>query len=228
MTAYVIDPPPPVSLSVMNSQMRYPVHRVYCIGRNYADHAVEMGHDPSQEPPFFFQKNPDNLSESNLFPYPPGGHDVHHEVELMVALKSGGSNLSVDQAKEAVFGYGICLDMTLRDVQAQAKKLGQPWEPAKAFDSSAPCSGIKRAEEVHNITDGRIILRVNGNIRQSGKLNQMIWKIPEIIVRLSQLFTLRAGDVILTGTPAGVGAVVPGDQLKAAIDSIGELDVRVV
>ncbi|NRA99535.1 MAG: fumarylacetoacetate hydrolase family protein [Rhodobacteraceae bacterium] len=224
---FVISPPAPVSLPVAGTDALFPVRRVYCIGRNYAAHAVEMGHDPDREPPFFFQKNPDNLDPSGEFPYPPGTNDVHHEMEMLVALKSGGQGIAVADALDHVYGYGIALDMTRRDLQGQAKKMGRPWEVGKAFERSAPCGPIHPASEVGHPAQGRIALRVNGNLRQEGDLNQMIWKVPEMIAVLSEHFVLASGDVILTGTPAGVGPVVRGDTLHGEIDGFGALDVRV-
>ncbi|MCL3883528.1 fumarylacetoacetate hydrolase family protein [Marivita sp. GX14005] len=227
MNPYVIPPPTPVSLPVSGTDARFPVRRVYCIGRNYAAHAVEMGHDPDCEPPFFFQKNPDNLDPSGNFPYPPRSRDVHHEAEMLVALKSGGRGIAARDALDHVFGYGLALDMTRRDLQAQAKKQGRPWEIGKAFERSAPCGAIHPAEDVGHPARGRIALSVNGALRQEGDLNQMIWKVPQMIAYLSDYFTLSAGDVILTGTPSGVGPVGRGDVLEMSIDGLGHLTVRV-
>lgn len=201
MDGFVFAPQPQPSLTIKNSLQKFPIHRVYCIGRNYVDHAIEMGHDPDKEPPFFFQKNPQNLYESTTFPYPALSDDVHHEIELMVALKAGGSKFSSEQAQASIFGYGICLDMTRRDLQAEAKKLARPWEIAKAFEHSAPCSPLTDVKSVDPMVTGEISLTINGEIRQQGNLNQMIWKIPEMIAVLSRYFTLCAGDIILTGTP---------------------------
>ncbi|MHC5306101.1 fumarylacetoacetate hydrolase family protein [Bartonella sp. LJL80] len=228
MSAYVFTPSTQPSLPIKGTDKLFPVHRIYCVGRNYADHAIEMGHDPAKEAPFFFQKNPDNLVVDGRFPYPPQSHDVHHEVELVVALKKGGKDLSVEQAADCVFGYGIGLDMTRRDLQAEMKKAGRPWEIAKAFEHSAPCSPLIEAGKVKPMGEGVISLSVNGETRQSGNLNQMIWKIPEMIAYLSQLFELQAGDVIMTGTPSGVGAVQKGDRLVGHIDGLDDLTVTVV
>ncbi|GFE48928.1 fumarylacetoacetase [Roseobacter cerasinus] len=206
----------------------FPVRRVYCIGRNFAAHAVEMGHDPNREPPFFFQKNPDNLDASGDFPYPAQSSDVHHEVELLVALKSGGTNIALDQALDHVWGYGVALDMTRRDLQGVAKKMGRPWEIGKAFERSAPVGPLRPVSEVGHPDQGRISLTVNGEVRQEGDLNQMIWKVLEMISYLSEYFALAAGDVILAGTPAGVGAVSRGDTMHATIEGVGELTVKVV
>jgi fumarylpyruvate hydrolase len=226
---YAFPPPDQVALPVQGSDAVFPVHRIYCVGRNYAAHAIEMGHDPDRDPPFFFQKNPDNLlPEGNNFPYPPKSQDVHHEVELAVALKSGGANIAEADAPGCVFGYAVCLDMTRRDLQGAMKKLGRPWEIGKAFENSAPCGNIIPASAAGHPDAGTISLRINGETRQQGDLNQMIWKVPEMISNLSELFVLRAGDIILTGTPAGVGPVQPGDRIEARIDGIGDLSVKVV
>lgn len=228
MVDYVIAPPATVAIPVRGKSAFFPVRRIYCIGRNYAAHAVEMGHDPDREPPFFFQKNPDNLDVSGVFPYPPHSADVHHEVELAVALKSGGVDIPVETALDHVYGYATCIDMTRRDLQGEAKKLGRPWEIGKAFERSAPITPLAAAEEVGHPSRGRIELRVNGALRQEGDLSQMIWKVPEMIAYLSDYFALAAGDIILSGTPAGVGPVVRGDTMEARIDGLDPLTVKVV
>jgi fumarylpyruvate hydrolase len=228
MTDFVFDPGPRPALPVAGRRELFPVHRVYCIGRNYADHAREMGHDPEREPPFFFQKNPDDLDPSGSFPYPPQSTDVHHEVELAVLLGRGGSDLSIDAAMDCVWGYAVALDMTRRDLQAAAKKLARPWETAKAFARSAPIGEAVPADAFGVPSRGAVTLAVNGAVRQSGDLAEMIWSVPEIIAVLSRFFELAPGDVILTGTPAGVGAVVRGDTIEARIDRLPPLVVRVV
>ena len=205
----------------------FPVRRVYCIGRNYAAHAVEMGHNPDKEAPFFFQKNPDNLNPSSEFPYPPKSNDVHHEAEMLVALKSGGTNISQEVAMSHVYGYALCLDMTRRDRQGEMKKAGRPWEIGKAFEHSAPCGPIHRASEVGHPNEGELTLRVNGELRQEGNLNQMIWKVPEMIAYLSAYYELAAGDVILSGTPSGVQAVERGDVMLLNLNLLGSLEVTV-
>ncbi|WP_199224751.1 fumarylacetoacetate hydrolase family protein [Falsochrobactrum shanghaiense] len=228
-TAYVFKPAPVPTLPVANSQALFPVHRIYCVGRNFADHAIEMGHDPNKEPPFFFQKNPDTLVVAGAdFPYPPETNDVHHEVELVVALQSGGDNIPLEKALDCVYGYAVGLDMTRRDLQGEAKKLGRPWETGKAFEQSAPCGPLHPVAAVGHPTQGAIWLKVNGEIRQNGDLNQMIWKVPEMISYLSRLFTLRAGDLIFAGTPAGVGAIVKGDEMVAHVDGVDEVAFKVV
>lgn len=228
MTSFVIDVPKIPALPVAGTDALFPVRRVYCIGRNYAAHAVEMGHDPNKEPPFFFQKNPDNLDASGTFPYPGKTADVHHEVELAVVLKSGGSGIAVADALSHVYGYAVALDMTRRDLQAVAKDMGRPWDTAKAFEHSAPIGPVIPASICGHPQAGSITLTVNGTLRQSGDLNQMIWKIPEMIAYLSEYFTLAAGDVILTGTPSGVGPVVRGDRLEASVEGFAPFTVEVV
>ena len=226
--AYLFDPPPVPSLPIAGKDVLFPVHRIYCVGRNYAEHTREMGHDPDKEPPFFFQKNPDNLLLTGAFPYPMASEDVHWEIEMVAALQSGGTNISVDTAMDNVFGYAVALDMTRRDLQGVAKKMGRPWEVGKAFEYSAPCTPLTPAAEIGHPDKGAIWLDVNGTRRQEGDLAQMIWSIPEQIAYLSTLFELRAGDLILTGTPAGVSAVQRGDVMKGHVDGLPELDVKVV
>ncbi|MEX3015444.1 fumarylacetoacetate hydrolase family protein [Gymnodinialimonas hymeniacidonis] len=206
----------------------FPVRRVYCIGRNFADHAIEMGHDPNREAPFFFQKNPDSLDPSGQFPYPPHSQNVHHEVELLIALKSGGTNIPVASALDHVWGYGVALDMTRRDLQGEAKQAGRPWEIGKAAERSGPVGPVHPASDVGHIESGRIAVSVNGEVKQDGDLNQMIWKVPEMISYLSEYFELAAGDVILGGTPAGVGPVERGETMVASIQGLGEITVNVV
>lgn len=227
MTDFVI-PAPQVPAIPVSGGGEFPVRRIYCIGRNYAAHAVEMGHDPDREPPFFFQKNPDNLDVSGEFPYPARSTDVHHEVELVVALKSGGTDIPIAGALDHVWGYAVSLDMTRRDLQGEAKKLGRPWEIGKAFERSAPVGPLQPVSRVGHPDHGRIALKVNGVLKQEGDLNQMIWKVPEMISYLSEYFELKAGDIIMSGTPAGVGPVVRGDTMEATIEGLGKLVVKVV
>jgi fumarylpyruvate hydrolase len=226
---YVIPVLPTPSLAVEGAGARFPVHRIYCVGRNYAEHAREMGHDPDREPPFFFMKPADAIvTDGRDFVYPSGSADVHHELELVVALSSGRADIPVARALEHVYGYAVGLDMTRRDLQAEAKKMGRPWDTGKAFDGSAPCSAIRRAAEIGHPSAGAVWLEVNGAPRQRGDLAQLIWKIPEMIAYLSTLFTLAPGDLIFTGTPAGVGPVERGDALRGAVEGVGTLAVRVV
>lgn len=227
-SAYVITPPGIPTLPVEGSDKLFPIHRIYCVGRNYAEHAIEMGHDPNKEPPFFFQKNPDNVITNGTFPYPDKSSDVHYELEMLVAIGKGGINIPVEKAMEHVWGYGIGLDMTRRDLQGEAKKLGRPWEVGKAFEASAPCSALVPASKIGHPTAGKVWLNVNGTQRQVGDLNQMIWKVPEMIAILSGLFELKAGDIIMSGTPAGVGAIVRGDVMEGGVDGVGTLNVKVV
>jgi len=226
--SYVFSPAPVPTLPVAGSADLFPVRRVYCVGRNYAEHAREMGHDPDREPPFFFQKNPNNLTIDGRFPYPTQSTDVHHEIELAVALKSGGVDIDPKRALDHVYGYAVALDMTRRDLQGAAKRLGRPWDTGKAFEKSAPCSAIVPAEHIGDPTDGAITLDVNGERRQAGDLAQLIWPVPMLIAHLSMYFELAAGDVILTGTPAGVGPVKVGDKLLGEVVGIGQLAVEVV
>ncbi|HEY0570607.1 MAG TPA: fumarylacetoacetate hydrolase family protein [Enterovirga sp.] len=226
---YVFEPPPIPSLGISGETGRFPVHRIYCVGRNYAEHAREMGSDPTREPPFFFMKPADTVLPSGTdFPYPTKSNDVHHEIELVAALKSGGTNISEADALGHVFGYGVGLDMTRRDLQGEAKKTGRPWDTGKGFDLSAPCSDLVRADKVGHPSSGRIWLKVNGETRQQGDLSELIWSLPEMIAYLSSLFTLRPGDLIMTGTPAGVAAVKRGDVLEGGVEGIGEIRTRVV
>ncbi|MEM6635573.1 MAG: fumarylacetoacetate hydrolase family protein [Pseudomonadota bacterium] len=228
MQDLVFAPTPTTLLPVSGTAAQFPVRRVYCIGRNYAAHAVEMGHDPDREPPFFFQKNSDNLTITGQFPYPAMTNDVHHEVEVAVALATGGTDIQTETALSHVFGYALALDMTRRDLQGQAKKMGRPWEVGKAFEQSAPIAPLRPTADIGHPTNGELSLSVNSTVRQQGDLSQMIWKVPEIISYLSAYFTLAAGDVILTGTPAGVGPVARGDRLEAAHPQLGTLTVDVV
>ena len=227
MTEHAIDTPPVVALPIAGSDALFPVRRVYCIGRNYAAHAIEMGHDPDREPPFFFQKNPNNLDPSGTFPYPPHSSDVHHEIEVAVMLKSGGMNITIEEAESHIFGYALSLDMTRRDLQGAQKKLGRPWEIGKAFERSAPVGPVHRVSDTGPLNDGAVTLKVNGEVRQEGNLNQMIWKVPEMISYLSEYFELAAGDVILSGTPSGVGPVLRGDTMEVAVDGLGSMVVEV-
>jgi fumarylpyruvate hydrolase len=226
--SFVIQPAPQVSLPVAGSADRFPVRRIYCVGRNYAEHAKEMGHDPNKEPPFFFQKNPDNVLTSGEMPYPSQTKDLHHEIELVVALKSGGVNIPAASALEHVYGYAVGLDMTRRDLQGEAKKMGRPWEVGKAFECSAPITAVFPASRTGHPAKGAIWLKVNGVVKQKGDLSELIWNIPDTIAYLSTLFRLQAGDLIMSGTPAGVAAVHRGDILEGHVEGVGDLKVVVV
>jgi fumarylpyruvate hydrolase len=224
---YVFAPAPQATLPIKGSDKLFPVHRIYCVGRNYAEHTKEMGGD-TKDPPFFFQKNANNARSDGTFPYPSSTSNVHHEIEMVVGLKSGGVNIKPEDAMRHVFGYAVGIDMTRRDLQDAAKKLARPWEVAKAFENSGPCSALVPAEQVKNPNKGAIWLDVNGQRRQTGDLEQMIWDIPNQIAFLSGLFELKAGDLIFTGTPSGVGAIKKGDVMTAHIDGVGDLEVKVV
>jgi fumarylpyruvate hydrolase len=223
---YVIDIGPRPSLAVAGNDARFPVGRIYCVGRNYAEHAREMGHDPDREPPFFFMKAANSVVDSGAtLAYPVGTKDVHHEVEMVVALASGGRNIPVEKALDHVWGYGVGLDMTRRDIQGEAKKMGRPWEMGKSFDESAPVSELKPASAIGHPAKGAIWLKVNGQVRQQGDLAMQIWSVPEQIAYLSNLITLQPGDLIFSGTPAGVGPIKAGDRLEGHVDGVGELVV---
>jgi len=225
---FVVALPPAASLPIIDSTQRFPVGRIFCVGRNYADHAREMGHDPNREPPFFFMKPPSAvLADGRDMPYPPHSSDLHHEVEMIVAIGVGGSDIPVDKALAHALGYGVGLDMTCRDVQNVAKKLSRPWETSKAFDHSAPCSALRLATALGHPTAGRIELRVNGDGRPQGDLAQMIWSVPEQIAYLSTVFVLQPGDLIFSGTPAGVAAVQRADRLRARVDGVAELSFAI-
>ncbi|KJZ14314.1 5-carboxymethyl-2-hydroxymuconate isomerase [Marinomonas sp. S3726] len=228
MSNLLFPAPEPTTITIQNSDQVFPVRRVYCIGRNYADHAIEMGHDPDKEPPFFFQKNTDNINTSGQFPYPSMSQDVHFEMELVIALEKGGKNISLDDALNHIYGYALGLDMTRRDLQAQMKKMGRPWEIGKAFEQSAPVSPIYPASKIGHPQQGSISLRVNDEVRQQGDLNQMIWKTAEMISYLSNYYELAPGDLIMTGTPAGVGAIQVGDKLTGEIENLGKFEVDVI
>jgi fumarylpyruvate hydrolase len=227
MSSYLIHPPETVSLPVLGCAGHFPVRRLFCVGQNYADHAVEMGSDPSRQKPFFFCKAREALVHGGPFVYPTYSQDVQHEIELVVALARGGSEVRVEQSLEMVFGYAVGLDMTRRDLQAEAKKAGRPWESAKSFDGSAPCSSVVAVDRCGHPERGEIWLDVNGQRRQTGDLAQMIWKVPEIIAELSKLFRLHPGDLIFTGTPSGVGPVLRGDIMRGGVAGVTELEVCV-
>jgi fumarylpyruvate hydrolase len=217
---------PTPALPLVESNQTFPVGRIYCVGRNYAEHAREMGHDPEREPPFFFMKPADAIVQNGAtLPYPQATKDLHHEIEMVVAIGRDGADIPVAKALDHVFGYGVGLDMTRRDLQGEAKKMGRPWEMGKAFDNSAPCTALKTAAMMGHPATGAIWLKVNGKIVQKGDLSEMIWNVPETISYLSKLITLKAGDLIMSGTPAGVGPVKAGDKLEGHVDSVGDLTV---
>lgn len=222
------------ALPVAGTSALFPVRRVFCVGRNYADHAREMGalaQAEGREPPFFFMKPGDAVvsGEGELrVAYPPLTQNLHHEVELVVALAAGGANIPATQAKSLVFGYTVGLDLTRRDIQGRAKEKGHPWDMGKGFDQSAVAGVIQPVERVGHPPAGRIWLTVNGQMRQAGDLSAMLWTVPEIIANLSSLVGLAAGDLIYTGTPAGVGPLVPGDVLEAGVDGVASLRARII
>lgn len=223
---YVIPEPPRATVPVAGSADTFPVRRIYCVGRNYAAHAREMGFDPDREPPFFFTKPADAIVPSGSeLDYPMATKDLHHEIELVVAIGKGGRNIAEGMALEHVYGYAVGLDMTRRDLQIAAREKGRPWCVGKAFDHSAPISPIRPAAEIGHPSNARIWLDVNGETRQDSNLTHLIWNVPETIAYLSGLFELAPGDLIYSGTPEGVGAVGPGDKLSGGVDGVGTLDV---
>jgi len=225
MPNYVIAPPAQAAVPVVGGGS-FPVRRIFCVGRNYAEHAREMGHDPDRELPFFFTKPADALVTGGAdMPYPSMSRDLHHEMELVVALGSGGADISEADAMGHVWGYAAGLDMTRRDLQGEAKKAGRPWDMAKGFDSSAPIGTMVQAE---GVKPGGIELKVNGEVRQSSDISKLIWSIPETIAYLSKLVRLEAGDLIFTGTPEGVAAVQRGDLLEGVVDGVGSVRVRII
>ena len=225
--SFVVAAPKQASVPVRGTHLRFPVRRIYCVGRNYTDHVTEMGGIPGREPPFFFQKPTDALLMDENFPYPPASNNVHYEVELVVALHSGGKNVAVEDASRHIYGYAVGIDMTRRDLQSEAKKTGRPWEVAKAFDHSAPIGEVAPKADIGLLERASISLHVNEVQRQNSDISEMIWSVPEIIAELSKLFELHAGDIIFTGTPSGVGPVQPGDRVHAVIERVGELTLRV-
>jgi fumarylpyruvate hydrolase len=228
MTGFVITPPATPSLAVAGSTQLFPLRRVFCVGRNYAAHAREMGSDPDREPPFFFTKPADAVvPASGTVPYPSATRELHHEVELVVALKGGGTDIAPEQAMDLVWGYGVGLDLTRRDLQAVAKKDGRPWDMAKGFDASAPCSPLVPAERTGHPQEARIWLEVNGQLKQEGNLNEMIRPVADVIAALSRLVALAPGDLIFTGTPAGVGALNPGDRVRGGVDGVTTFELTV-
>jgi fumarylpyruvate hydrolase len=231
--SYVFAPAPVVAVPVVGSSDQFAVRRIYCVGRNYEAHAREMGHDPDREPPFFFSKPADAVvhvapGETGEFPYPPQSKNVHFEMELVVAIGKTGKDIPVEQALDHIYGYALGLDMTRRDLQAEAKKLGRPWDTAKGFDHSAPLGPIHPVAKVGQVDKGAIWLTVNGAEKQRSDVSQLIWSVAETVAYLSTLFELHPGDLIFTGTPEGVGAVVKGDTMKGGVDGLGEFSVRVV
>jgi fumarylpyruvate hydrolase len=213
---------------VSSGDGRFPIRRVFCVGRNYAAHAREMGKDPDREPPFFFMKPDDAVVDATgVIPYPTLTSEFHHEIEMVVALKAGGVNVSPAEALSLVWGYGVGVDLTRRDVQDEAKKLSRPWDWAKGFDASAPSSPIHPVDEVGHPDAGEIWLKVDGDLKQRGDLKDLIWSVPEQISYISQAVALAPGDLIFTGTPAGVGPMQPGDVVSGGVDGVDEFTFTV-
>jgi fumarylpyruvate hydrolase len=228
MSGYVFAPPSTPSLAVAHSSERFPIRRVFCVGRNYAAHAREMGGDPSREPPTFFTKPADAVvPAAGTVPYPSATRDLHHEVELVVALKAGGADIAPERALDLVWGYGVGLDLTRRDLQAAAKDARAPWDMAKGFDASAPCSPLLPAAVTGHPSTGRIWLEVNGDTRQQGDLAEMIYPVAEVIAHLSRLVRLAPGDLIYTGTPAGVGPLQRGDRVRGGVDGVATFELAI-
>lgn len=224
MTAYVFPPPPPVAAAVRGRAERFPIRRIFCVGRNYEDHAKEMGVAADREAPFYFMKAADHVvATGSDVPYPPGTKNYHHEIELVVAIGSGGFRIPEAQALEHVFGYAAGLDMTRRDLQAAAKEKQRPWDIAKNVEQSAVLGEIAPASDIGHPSRGRIELRVNGEIKQSGDLSSLIHSVAAVIANLSLFYHLEPGDLIYTGTPAGVGAVKAGDRLEGSIEGVGTI-----
>jgi fumarylpyruvate hydrolase len=227
MPEYVFVPPPVPSVAIAGGEQRFPVRRIYCVGRNYSDHVREMGSDP-KEPPVFFMKPPDAIVASGgAVPYPSRTENFHYEVELVVAVGGAGRNIPAAQALDRVFGYAVGNDLTRRDLQGVSKKKGLPWDTGKAFDASAPVGTIRPASLGH-VERGQIWLKVNGETKQQSDISEMIWSVPDIIAELSTLFELREGDLIFTGTPAGVGPLKPGDRIECGIEGLESLTNTVV
>lgn len=216
-------------LPVNGGDDRFPVHRIYCVGRNYADHVREMGGEPDRVPPVYFLKPADSIVPGGgEVRYPPRTQSLHHEIELVVAIGKGGENISTEAAEQHIFGYAVGIDLTRRDLQAAAKETAGPWDTAKSFEQAAPISALRPAAEIGHPGSGRIWLAHNGNVRQDADLADMIWSVREAIADLSTLFTLAPGDLLFTGTPAGVGAVERGDTLSGGVDGVGELKITIV
>ena len=230
--SFTFTPPAIISVPVVGKAERFPVHRIYCVGRNYEEHAKEMGFT-GREPPFFFLKPNDSLvlvnpGETGSMPYPPLTKNLHHEIELVVAIGKGGKNIKAADAFSHIYGYAVGLDMTRRDLQGEMKKQGRPWCIGKAFDHSAPMGPITPAAQAGDVENAELYVQVNGADRQRSNVNKLIWNIAETIEHLSAAWELQAGDLIFTGTPEGVAAVVPGDTMVGSVAGLGELKVKVV
>jgi len=221
---YAFEPAPPAAVAILNSEAKFPVRRIFCVGRNYADHVREMGNDPKSEPPIFFSKPADAVVENGAaIGYPSNTDNLHHEVELVIAIGKDGSNIDVGAALSHVWGYGVGVDLTRRDRQAEAKKAGTPWDTAKGFDHSAPISALTPAADAGDVLNARIWLAVNGQTRQDSNTAGMIWSVPEIVATISRWWALKAGDLIFTGSPEGVSAIKSGDVVECGIDGLAPL-----
>ena len=226
---FVIDTPEISSVAVHGSEDRFPVRRVFCVGRNYAAHAREMGRDPDREPPFYFMKPTDALVDSGVdVPYPSQTANLHYEAELVVAIGKACVDTNIEDALDYVYGYAVGNDLTRRDLQLEARDKGRPWDTGKGFDHSAPCAAIHTVDQVGHIENARIWLTVNGETKQDSNVNKLIWSIPEVITNLSTLYTLQPGDLIYSGTPEGVGPVVAGDTIVVGVDGLTELETKIV
>ncbi|MGI8527021.1 MAG: fumarylacetoacetate hydrolase family protein [Pseudolabrys sp.] len=224
---YVIPPAPQPVIAIAGSAKVFPVRRIWCVGRNYIEHIREMGQD-ERAPPFFFAKPADAIvPDGGTVPYPSLTKDMHHEVELVVALKSGGRNIPVAKANDCIYGYAVGIDLTRRDLQIASRDVKRPWEVGKAFDHSAPVGALRPASEIGHPAKGKITIKANGQVKQDGDLSQMIWNVPETISKLSEMVALSAGDIIMTGTPSGVGATVAGDKLECEVEGVGTLTVTI-
>ena len=225
---YVFPPPAVPSVAVEGERGRFPVRRIFCVGRNYAAHAREMGHDPDREAPFFFLKPADAIVESGaIVKYPPDTRNLHYEIELVVALGATGFQVPVDRSRDLVYGYAVGIDLTRRDLQFAARDAGRPWDWGKGFDRSAPCSPIRKAASIGHPERGRIWLSVNGAVKQDGDLSDLIWSVPEVISAIARSMELEPGDLIFTGTPAGVGPIVPGDVVTGGVHGVGEIAITI-
>lgn len=228
MPSFVIDPPAQASVAVAGSPLRFPVRRILCVGRNYAAHAREMGKDPDRDPPFFFTKPADAVVDSGaIVPYPSLTENLHHEIELVVAIGKGGAGIARADSGWHIWGYAVGIDLTRRDLQDDAKAHGRPWDWSKAFDRSAPCGPLVRAEGREVIASGRIWLSVNGKARQDADLSELIWPVADVVAICSEAVALMPGDLIFTGTPAGVGPLLPGDNVAGGIDGVGTIDITI-
>ena len=225
---YVIPPSEQPALPIAGCEDKFPVRRIYCVGRNYRAHAIEMGSDPDRDPPFFFMKPADAIVQNGeTIPYPPRTDNLHHEIELVVAIGKGGKGIAEDSALEHVWGYGVGIDLTRRDLQGQAKKAGRPWDMGKGFDKSAPCTALKPAREIGHPSTGAIWIKVNGEVKQESTLDLHIWNVQETIAYLSCLVEMQPGDLIFMGTPEGVGHVQAGETMEGHIDGVGDLTIKI-